>query len=792
MGGVEKGIGTFSLGEAHRGDIYVTPLGKLVLFEEIGPEGKLYFRLVGVPGAKPYGVPLEEASRGYKKAEFSSALVKPVEIPSIGAVQELPQMPAPAGKISFRGVEEIKAELVESVAMALRVQIAKGRSPFRVTEVGTLKSARPIVEAFLSKGTIPENEIERQALVKGVTEVKVGTLEGQALSFSQMVLREVPGREKIERALLERRGLTLEELLEELFRNRPDYMREVVYFYMGVLIPKGAILSWFEREFLSQSLVLRTLQLLHEIAPEVGFNLAGERWAKEVESLREGYGLALLRQLASPEKMEELGKAVKKEIASGELKLHPEAIIKAVRENRVEELTLPEKEIVLRAVMGAKIWNHGTSVWQVLEQVFGVGAGQVLPSRIKEEEIRLTYMAQEEYEKLEEEIAREMEKEVFIKSRAMLRVGEMGAEKWQVEVILNGGYNTLSGLFYRALHELIYAMILNVQGRVPGEREVNYELAGLINYYLTAGGIFERLDRGIEYTLSPEMLELIMEIPEKGLTREVVPLLVRAMPALVGGVSEVSTFEPIAGYEIAPEIIDFEGMKVFVFDLPSLFKVKVKFGEISVQPRSRAVFKVMENIVRLAEKEEKVGKIKFAFVSNVRGLSKEVMEEMLRDYMTDYGLTPELINQIVDRRLVFDRLTLRQTGRWINTKDVYDTVIRALTGKESKDVTGIEMTILTDSEKRWRQRMREILWVILTPARKEEMLSTATGLVVAIEGQLSDWLIEFIRTKYEKEEAEKLLRIIRKDNRVILPATPAPRKYLERMEMERKIYKVQA
>jgi len=60
-----------------------------------------------------------------------------------------------------------------------------------------------------------------------------------------MVLREVPGRGELERTL-KARGLTLEELLQELFRNRPGYLREVVYCYMGILIPEGAILSGFE------------------------------------------------------------------------------------------------------------------------------------------------------------------------------------------------------------------------------------------------------------------------------------------------------------------------------------------------------------------------------------------------------------------------------------------------------------------------------------------------------------------------------------------------------------------
>ena len=802
--GVQKGGQPFNPITARRGDLYITPTGKVVLFEGISPEGKLYyFRVLGVPGAKTYAISPEEALRGYKQAEFGSELLRPLHMPLIEVIPQLRQVEIPAGEVALRGIEEIKAEWVEVIRAALSGQPAVGRSDFRVYEAGTLSAAgraERIVERFLKEGTIPENGMEREALIRAVSEVEVGTLAGEPLNFSQMVLREVPGRENIERTLFAERGLTLEQLLHELFRNRPGYMREVVYFYLGVLIPEGAILSGFEREFLSQSLISRTLQLLHELAPEVGFNLAAERWAQKVESLREEYGAVLLKRLALPEKRQELVSAIAEEVkvVGAELRVRP--IVEAIEQNRVEQLTLPEKEIVLRAVMRVGIWNHGSSLWQVLEQAFRVGRGQLFPSQIDEEEIKLTYMPQEQYESLEEEIAREKGQEVFIKSRAMLRVKETGREKWQVEVILNGEYNTLGGLFYRALHELIYAMILNVQGRMLVEGEVNRELAGLINYYLTAGGILERLEEGAQYTLSPEMLELIMEVPQMGLSREIVPLLARAMPALVSSASEISTYEPIVGYEIGPEVVDFEGTKVFVFDLLSLFKVKVKFGEITVEPRSPAAFKVMENIARLAEQEGKFDKIRFAFVSNVRGLSRGVMEQMLIDYMRDCGLPPEVIGQLVDRRLVLDRITLGQTGRRISTRDVCNAVLRALTGKEGEQVTGIELTILTDNQKRWRERvrkrwrerMREILWIILSPPRKGEMLSTATGLVVAIEGQLSQSLIDFIGANYKKEEAEKLLDIIRRDKKVILPAAPVPRKYLERMEMEKKIYKVQA
>jgi len=290
------------------------------------------------------------------------------------------------------------------------------------------------------------------------------------------------------------------------------------------------------------------------------------------------------------------------------------------------------------------------------------------------------------------------------------------------------------------------------------------------------------------------MIRLIKEVPERGLTEGIIPLLVKAMPALVSGPSEISAFEPIAKGEIPRKVIDFEGTKVFVFDLPSLFKVKVRFGEITVEPRSPAAFKLMENIISLAEKEGKLEKIKFVFVSNIRGLSKEVMEQMLIDYMRDYGLSRKVIDQIIKtkdgKRLVLDRPSLRQIGDRMNTKDVYDIVIGMI--KDANQVTEIEVTILTDNERRWKERekLRQILWVILAPPKKGEMLSTAMGLAVAIEGKVSKELIGFIRENYEKEEAERLINVIIKDNKVILPAMPA-RKYLDRIEMERKIYKIQ-
>ncbi|MFB0526410.1 MAG: hypothetical protein ACETVO_02950 [bacterium] len=681
-------------------------------------------------------------------------------------------------EITFGEAGEIKTELVEIVKKELPVA---GR---QVNE-----RAGKIVENFL-KGVIPPSGIEREALIKAVTTVPIATIGEVPVNFAEMVLGEVPGRENIPRLPFAERGPTLEELLRELRRDRPDYMREVVYFYQGVLILEGATLSESEKKFLRQSLVLRTLQLLHERAPEVGFNKAAETWARRVENLREKYGDVLLKQLT--EKKEELARAVQEEIKTAglgpDLDKVQRIIIKAIEKNRIEKLTPAQKEIVLRAVMKAKIWNHGSSIWEVLGQVFGVVPGEAM---INEQDIKLSYISKVNYEWLEKMIAEEEGKKVFTKSRAMLRV-ETVAGKSQAEVILNGGYNTLSGMFYRALHELVYAMILNVQGRLPDEGQVNRELAGLINYYLTAGGILERLDKGVEYTLSQEMIRLIKEVQEQGLTEGIIPYLVRAMPALVDTASEISTYERIAKYAIPDEIMGFKGMRVVVCDIRMLFDVEVKFGRIDVKPRNREVFNVIGNIVTLAEKQGKGNKIKFAFVSNVRGLSKEVMEQMLIDYMLDYGLSPEVIRQIIDEHLILHRDALSRIGEQISAKDVYDKVVGALR-KQAELVGGIEVTILTDNEDRWtRKEMKEVLWVILDKPREGEMLSTATGLVVAVEGKVSSWLEVFIRKNWSNEEAERLLRLLKKGKPFLVPARPVSRTYLERMEEEKKIYRIQA
>jgi len=81
----------------------------------------------------------------------------------------------------------------------------------------------------------------------------------------------------------------------------------------------------------------------------------------------------------------------------------------------------------------------------------------------------------------------------------------------------------------------------------------------------------------------------------------------------------------------------------------------------------------------------------------------------------------------------------------------------------------------------------------VSPEKEGELISTAAGLVVAIEGRVTEWLKEFIMAKYPIDEARRLLSQIEDGNgRIILPAMPVDEKYLEGLKTEEKIYKVQA
>jgi hypothetical protein len=271
--------------------------------------------------------------------------------------------------------------------------------------------------------------------------------------------------------------------------------------------------------------------------------------------------------------------------------------------------------------------------------------------------------------------------------------------------------------------------------------------------------------------------------------------------------------EPLSEYPVRPEVLGYKGTKVFVFDFESLFDIEpVREAtpsrmsiELKVKPKSRGVFKVMEKVVKAAEEAGNLDGVKFAFVSSGRDVTGEVMEEMLRDYMSGYGLGADVVSRLIDREMIIDRRELEENGGIvgismngkISATAVFNIITETLLVSGRADGNGTEIKIITDRESRWakdgkREMMERILWVLLEPAKGGEVLSTAAGLVVAIEGRVSQWLIDFIKARYSEEEAKRLLSQIVRDGKIILPATPVDEKYLEGIESEARIYKVQA
>ncbi|MBA7547541.1 hypothetical protein ES705_39963 [subsurface metagenome] len=270
--------------------------------------------------------------------------------------------------------------------------------------------------------------------------------------------------------------------------------------------------------------------------------------------------------------------------------------------------------------------------------------------------------------------------------------------------------------------------------------------------------------------------------------------------------------EPFSKH-IKPGVVKYKGTKVFVFDFESLFDIEFvreatpsRMGiELKVKPKSREVFKVMEKIVKAAEEVGNLDGVKFAFVSSRRDVTREVMEQMLKDYMSAYGLSANVVAGVIDNNFIINERELKEAGgivgkpgsRKISTKAVFSLINEKLLLTGRTDGNGTEIKIITHSMDRWRkdgnrEMMERILWVVLSPAEEGEILSTAAGLVVAIEGKVSKWLREFIKSRYPKEEAERLLSQIQKGNTIILPATPVDEKYLEGIKAEEKVYQIQA
>jgi len=269
--------------------------------------------------------------------------------------------------------------------------------------------------------------------------------------------------------------------------------------------------------------------------------------------------------------------------------------------------------------------------------------------------------------------------------------------------------------------------------------------------------------------------------------------------------------EPFSEYRFGPEALGGKATNVVAVDLDTFLEIDIskkatasEMGrELRVRLKSIGALKVMKNIIDAAKEEGNPKRVNFAFICSEEGVSKEVIDRMLRDHMSAFGLSTEDVARIINKKLIIDREALKKAGgivgisrtqKKISAEAVFSIITERLLGRTGGN--GIKVSIVTDSEKRWqRARQREIkekiLWVLLNPAGAGEVLSTAAGLVVAIEGKVSQWLMEFIEKKYPGR-AEELLPQIRKDGMIILPATRVDESYLEEIKDQEKVYKIEA
>ncbi len=269
--------------------------------------------------------------------------------------------------------------------------------------------------------------------------------------------------------------------------------------------------------------------------------------------------------------------------------------------------------------------------------------------------------------------------------------------------------------------------------------------------------------------------------------------------------TEIRMSESLLKHLVRLKALMHKSTKVFVFDLESALHIKTESEttasgmsiEFKVTPNSRELFKFMGEIVEAAKQAQNPYGVKFAFVSNTRNLRKEVIEKMLRDYLVENGLTPDVIGSVLSDGLIIDRETggiVEASGR-ISAERVCSYITKLLGRTDSN---GIEFNIITADEAAWNRKidermMMKVLWMVLEPAKEGQALSTAEGLVVAIEGKASRWLEKFIRSRYPEDEAGRLLSQIEDGKgKIMLPARAVDENYLEGIKTEEKIYKVQA
>ncbi|MFB0526682.1 MAG: acetylglutamate kinase [bacterium] len=232
---------------------------------------------------------------------------------------------------------------------------------------------------------------------------------------------------------------------------------------------------------------------------------------------------------------------------------------------------------------------------------------------------------------------------------------------------------------------------------------------------------------------------------------------------------------------------------------PTPFKMKKQF---EVTPGSMPVLEVMKKIID-AEKKGNLEKPGFVFVSSTRDVNKEVIKQMLTNFMIGAGLSPEVVVRAIDSNLIIDERELRGARGIIrisgtpkiSTRAVLSIINKRLEGRPDVDATGIR--IITDKKNNWRndvakEMMVELLWMVPQSAREGKGLSTEEGVAVAIKGNVPEWLRRLINTRYGAEEAKRVLDQIEREGTIILRAAPVvDEERLKEFEAQKWIYEIQ-
>jgi ATP-dependent Lon protease len=245
-------------------------------------------------------------------------------------------------------------------------------------------------------------------------------------------------------------------------------------------------------------------------------------------------------------------------------------------------------------------------------------------------------------------------------------------------------------------------------------------------------------------------------------------------PALRPGVLLADMLEPAAALAPRASYVSEEGTDVVAFDWNSLRQVW-----------TTGLFLSMQAQVEQAERAGRPNKLVFAFVSDQPGLTAEAMQRAL----AKHGMPESLRRSVI--AVDAGALAAHQVSvdGVIQVSRLSRLLAERLFDRWNSGSLRLRVVVDEANAARWQG---EALKVLLTPAGTGEIVSTSLGLMVALDGGLSDRLLRFIDEHYPREMAEQIRRQVERDGRVLLPAMPVKPQTLEEKVRQSRILDIQA